>query len=294
MQATITYWNSGIGVNVTANDQMLSVVAILPPALQNNMNVKGLFGNWDNSSTNDLIDRDSRQLDPETATPEEIRDFGYTWEVAQPTLFYYETGGHTDYQDNNFIPVYEAPDKSTLPPDLVNDMDRICGDNEQCIFDMSLTRNTDVGELTMEAVNYDSLAKKYTQPIIVCPYIATPRNGTKNYQTEQENTLVGAHIIFECAEGFTLTGPEERLCQENGEWTGEGDNDCVATGCNPLEPPNNGYIDIRFEDGEVIAETICEEGYSLQGSAIRRCVNGKWTGSPATCTSGLSGVKRLV
>ncbi|XP_072021726.1 sushi domain-containing protein 2-like [Amphiura filiformis] len=270
MKATITYWNP------------------------NNMSVKGLFGNWDSSSENDLIARNSEQLDPEKATPEEIRNFGYTWEVEQPTLFYYETGGHTDYQDNDFIPVYEAPDRSTLPPDFVNDMDRICGDNEQCVFDMSLTRNTDVGELTMEAVNYDSLAKKYTQPVTVCPYIATPRNGTKNYQTDQENTLVGAHIIFECAEGFTLTGSPERICHENGEWTGEGDNDCVATGCNSLEPPNNGYIDIRFEDGEVRAETICEEGYLLQGSAIRRCVNGKWTGSPATCTKLSAGQKASV
>ena len=65
-------------------------------------------------------------------------------------------------------------------------------------------------------------------PVVACPYIATPRNGTKNYQTEQENNLVGAHIIFECDEGTTLTGPEERICQENGEWTGEGDNDCVG------------------------------------------------------------------
>ena len=32
-KATITYWNSGIGVNVTGNDQMLSVATILPPAL---------------------------------------------------------------------------------------------------------------------------------------------------------------------------------------------------------------------------------------------------------------------
>ena len=42
------------------------------------MTVRGLLGNWDNSSTNDLIDRDGIQLDPETATPEEIKDFGIT------------------------------------------------------------------------------------------------------------------------------------------------------------------------------------------------------------------------
>ena len=33
-KATITYWNSGIGVNVTANEQMLSVTTILPPGLK--------------------------------------------------------------------------------------------------------------------------------------------------------------------------------------------------------------------------------------------------------------------
>ena len=48
------------------------------------------------------------------------------------------------------------------------------------------------------------------------------------YQTEQENNLEGAHIVFACDEGLTLTGPEDRICQENGQWTGEGDNDCIG------------------------------------------------------------------
>ena len=48
------------------------------------------------------------------------------------------------------------------------------------------------------------------------------------YQTDQENNLEGAHIVFACDEGLTLTGPEERICQENGQWTGEGDNDCIG------------------------------------------------------------------
>ena len=90
--------------------------------------------------------------------------FYFQGAAPQPTLFYYETGGHTDYQDNDFIPDYEAPDRSTLPPNLVTEIDRICGDNPQCIFDMSLTQSSDVGELTMEAVNYDKLSKMYTHP----------------------------------------------------------------------------------------------------------------------------------
>ena len=76
---------------------------------------------------------------------------------------------------------------------------------------------------------YDALPYLITYLAVTsCPFIPTPRNGTKTYQTEQENTLVGAHIVFGCEEGLTLTGPEERICQENGDWTGEGDNDCVG------------------------------------------------------------------
>ena len=64
--------------------------------------------------------------------------------------------------------MYEAPDKSTLPADVVADIDRICGDSKQCIFDMSLTRNADVGKFTMKAVYSNELAKMYTQPGEFC------------------------------------------------------------------------------------------------------------------------------
>ena len=47
--------------------------------MQDNVaDVRGLLGNWDNSSTNDLIERNGNQLDPETATPYDIMDFGLT------------------------------------------------------------------------------------------------------------------------------------------------------------------------------------------------------------------------
>ena len=40
------------------------------------------------------------------------------------------------------------------------------------------------------------------------------------------------------------------------------------------------------EEGSV-ATFACAEGYARTGSAERKCVNGKWTGSPQTCQKGM-------
>ncbi|XP_072049265.1 sushi domain-containing protein 2-like [Amphiura filiformis] len=147
-QATITYWDSGIGVNVTANGQTLSVATTLPPSLKDNTDVKGLLGSWDGNSDNDLKKKDGTKLNPDTVTAQQILDFGISWELEN-SLFYYEIGNHDMYQDNDFVPVFDTPDRSTLPDDLVEEMDRICGTSKQCLYDVSITR-TQLWENTLK------------------------------------------------------------------------------------------------------------------------------------------------
>ena len=51
-----------------------------------------------------------------------------------------------------------------------------------------------------------------------------------------------------------------------------------------LDSPENGRVVITLvEDGVFVAEISCDEGYAIQGSETRRCVDGDWTGEKTTC-----------
>ena len=46
--------------------------------------------------------------------------------------------------------------RSELPADLVDDMNEVCDGNEQCIYDVSMTRDINVGKYTMELCKHTS------------------------------------------------------------------------------------------------------------------------------------------
>ena len=41
-------------------------------------------------------------------------------------------------------------------------MNEVCDGNEQCIYDVSMTRDVSVGKYSMEAIQAQELAEKYT------------------------------------------------------------------------------------------------------------------------------------
>ena len=52
--------------------------------------------------------------------------------------------------------------RSELPADLVDGMEDVCDGFEQCAYDVSMTRNINVGKYTMEALKAHELAEQYT------------------------------------------------------------------------------------------------------------------------------------
>ena len=55
----------------------------------------------------------------------------------------------------------------------------------------------------------------------------------------------------------------------------------VSESCSNLQAPRNGEITIT-EDGQ-LALFSCNRGYTMRGSSVLKCINGKWNSSPPSC-----------
>ena len=53
--------------------------------------------------------------------------------------------------------------------------------------------------------------------MVSCGWLSPPAKGKK----EGTSYLQGATVRFTCDDDYTLKGSEERVCQENGQWSGE-------------------------------------------------------------------------
>ena len=72
------------------------------------------------------------------------------------TLFQYDVRGHDFFQDPNFVPDFDPPtDVGMFNPDNLN---RICGGNTLCEYDLQSTGNIELAKATMMAYRQHWLA----------------------------------------------------------------------------------------------------------------------------------------
>ncbi|KAK3587178.1 hypothetical protein CHS0354_016874 [Potamilus streckersoni] len=102
---------------------------------------------------------------------------------------------------------------------------------------------------------------------------------------------VGQYVHFRCDEGYILKGPHMMLCYADGTFHSEMMPKCLVVQCQPLKPPEHGWIEQSENDnGKTIhdfrsyAMVQCEEGYRVIGSVRRQCqADGTWSGEDAVC-----------
>ena len=62
----------------------------------------------------------------------------------------------------------------------------------------------------------------------------------------------------------------------------------VVNFCPPLQSPANGLVVQLGSDTGSVARYSCDEGYTLDGNAVRVCQSsGEWSGTDPTCESKL-------
>ena len=153
---------------------------------------------------------------------------------------------------------------------------------------------------------------KWSSPTPVCRFIDCGAlrpidDGTISYVNS--STHLGSHARYSCHRSHSLAGEVERVCQENGRWSGE-EPSCSEIRCAIPNRPNNTIINVssteRLHGTSVFRSKLsmkaeyrvgstlkyrCKRGYILESEdgsdarvITRRCTtSGAWTGSAPKC-----------
>ncbi|XP_070535145.1 sushi domain-containing protein 2-like [Ptychodera flava] len=249
----------------------------------------GLLGNWNEDRSDDLVAKDGTIIDANADDREIYDNFGQTWNI-EASMFHYPSGrSHADYNDPDFVPLFEPPAVSDHPPEIGQQLDLVCDGLATCEFDVLVSGSLAYGTASRAAYemywNYANDTAKET----VCEYLRTPINGTKESTLPSvSHNMVGSEVHFDCDPGFTLVGNRVRRCEEKieegrlvGRWTGiDEHNDCVDFGCQALNQLHHGGYKWHYSQ---TVYAICDPPYLLYGPDHRTCQNGVWTGSRNEC-----------
>nr|XP_009671163.1 PREDICTED: E-selectin [Struthio camelus australis] len=122
---------------------------------------------------------------------------------------------------------------------------------------------------------------------VTCPALEMPAHGFVNCSHSPVELTWGTTCEFTCEEGFALTGPAMLQCGSSGAWDRQ-QPACAVVQCEPLSPPEKGFVDCLHGAGNFTYSTACHfsciEGWLLNGSHVLECSqSGNWSASLPTC-----------
>ncbi|KAM5298505.1 sushi, von Willebrand factor type A, EGF and pentraxin domain-containing protein 1 [Ctenodactylus gundi] len=89
----------------------------------------------------------------------------------------------------------------------------------------------------------------------------------------------GSTVIYHCDPGYELEGNKERICQNNGQWSGEVVT-CTKTRCEVPPQFLNGRADVENTTEGLSVTYSCRRGYSLEGPPAARCTENRTRSHP--------------
>ncbi|XP_048587546.1 sushi, von Willebrand factor type A, EGF and pentraxin domain-containing protein 1 isoform X2 [Nematostella vectensis] len=117
--------------------------------------------------------------------------------------------------------------------------------------------------------------------VIDCGRLTVPLNG----KLEGSLTTYSSTINITCDEGYALIGPESRVCQANGTWSGSNVT-CRVIDCGSPGAPAHGSVSGDSTTFTSRLAFSCDAGYIMSGSLIRTCLeNASWSGTQPRCSA---------
>ncbi|KAM3600110.1 uncharacterized protein V6R79_017799 [Siganus canaliculatus] len=222
---------TGAGVEARFRGGAITVTLLMPDDFKNITH--GLLGNMNDDPSDDLVLNNGEVVKNQT-DPVELFEFGASWAVQnESALFAYDsfyllnTYYYSDRHDAAFVPVFSVPESQDDP--LASTAEAICsGEGSQfCRYDILVGRDPTMGNATRISFQSHVALVHDLQPVVSCGWLSPPTNGKK----EGTTYLQGARVTLSCDDGYTLGGSVLRVCQENGQWSGE-ETTCVIPSTN--------------------------------------------------------------
>ncbi|KAJ9599568.1 hypothetical protein L9F63_009966 [Diploptera punctata] len=223
----VIMFESGAGVEVVENEGFMTTRVYLPWSFMNE--TRGLFGNWSNNLLDDFTLPDGLQVGVSINMNnfESIHeDFAIHWlldDKQDPekgrALFIREFGRTADFYTNKtFVPEYRMRAEDIIPSNRSSDLEtarELCSYTYQCLYDYAMSLNRDMALTTKKYLySFSEIKAKNKEKVISCGVLKTPQFGRKS------NFLFvpGTKVTFECNNGFTLIGDQQRVCTDEGNW----------------------------------------------------------------------------
>ncbi|XP_065845299.1 scavenger receptor cysteine-rich domain superfamily protein-like isoform X3 [Oscarella lobularis] len=112
-----------------------------------------------------------------------------------------------------------------------------------------------------------------------CQSLSAPLFGA----VAMDNTTIGGTATFTCLKGYNLHGSSNRVCQNDGTWSGT-EASCQIVDCGSPGDLANGVVYAGNTTYNSAAFFVCNHGYSIKGLSTRVCLSSdKWSGTPANC-----------
>lgn len=114
--------------------------------------MKGLLGVMDGNPNNDLTLPDGSILNSNSNDREIYSGFGLRWATtAESSVFVYSNGlSHSSFVNTAYMPAFISDGIKFNNSELERESALRCNNNQQCIFDISVTGDLDMGNLVLE------------------------------------------------------------------------------------------------------------------------------------------------
>jgi hypothetical protein len=179
---------------------------------------KGLLGTWNDNTKDDLLTPQGSII-PSNSSEEYIyHNFGEKWSVGDAdTIFCYDRFDRSSIVTNSFIPTFTTPE---IPEGIRNEAVDLCGDDTDCLFDVAITGNLDVGKSTRQNVMEFTVRIAETYPVVCNPPCQNNGECVLNDTCSCTAEFTGQHCECECTLFRTITvrspmliGSQCHVCQ---------------------------------------------------------------------------------
>ncbi|XP_048583031.1 protein mesh isoform X2 [Nematostella vectensis] len=222
-------FRSGISVTVQGYTDLLQMMLLVPQKFKGD--TTGLLGLWDDDKTREFLLPNGSFIGTESPATKIHSEFGMKWlTTANESLFTYERGkNHSSHVNVLYRPVFiERGQNVTFSNSALEKRAQdACGDNIQCLYDVSVTGKTSIGMASRQALQELKETVQAIETKACVPIDAFPDGTMKRTDTEN-----GISYKFQCNQAFKLEGNPDISCKD-GEWTGHKPK-CVNKGPLPV------------------------------------------------------------